>query len=90
MRSIFLLLALSQAGAPAVASSPPAEAGFEASGIDEPPLGDPPDALTLKSRTDKLARELRCPVCQALSVADSNSDTARAMYQRIEDFVAQG
>ena len=85
-----LLLALF-AGSPAFAvDAERAAAGFDNGGIPEPPLGDPPDPATVEARTEALSKELRCPVCQALSVADSNSEAARAMRQRIHDFVGQG
>lgn len=61
-----------------------------APGIDEPPLLEPPTVEEAEERAKVVAKRLRCPVCQALSVADSNSDTARAMYVRIEGFVAEG
>ncbi len=49
-----------------------------------------PRAETPSERLDRIAAELRCPVCQGLSVADSSSDTARAMRALIEERVAQG
>ena len=58
--------------------------------LPEPPLEDPPDAETAAARTDRLQTNLRCPVCQGLSVADSPSDAARAMGTRIEELVNQG
>lgn len=41
-------------------------------------------------RADALASRLRCPVCQGISVAESRSDTAVAMQDRITEMVAQG
>lgn len=41
-------------------------------------------------RVERLASELRCPVCQGLSVADSPSDTARQMRDLVAQRVAQG
>lgn len=41
-------------------------------------------------RVDRLAGELRCPVCQGLSVRDSPSGTARAMHGVIAERVALG
>jgi len=58
--------------------------------LPEPPLEDPPDAATAAARTERLQTNLRCPVCQGLSVADSPSDAARAMGTRIEELVNQG
>lgn len=49
-----------------------------------------PRAETPPERVERIASELRCPVCQGLSVADSSSDTARAMRALIEERVAQG
>src|SRR4051812_16673562 len=42
------------------------------------------------NRAHALASRLRCPVCQAESVADSPSETAQQMNQLIADQVAQG
>ena len=41
-------------------------------------------------RVDRIAGELRCPVCQGLSVRDSSSGTARAMHAVIAERVAAG
>jgi cytochrome c-type biogenesis protein CcmH len=49
-----------------------------------------PRAETAAQRVDRIASELRCPVCQGLAVGDSPSDTARAMRALIEQRVAEG
>ena len=41
-------------------------------------------------RGDRLAAELRCPDCQGLSVADSPTDSARAIQAQIDDLIAAG
>lgn len=61
-----------------------------APGLAEPPLLDAPDTATAEARTERISSGLRCPVCQGLSVADSNADAARAMHTRIAELVAQG
>jgi len=61
-----------------------------APGLGEPPLLDPPDPETAEARTERVSSGLRCPVCQGLSVADSNADAARAMHTRIAELVSQG
>lgn len=53
-------------------------------------VGTRPDApSSADDRAAALAESLRCPVCQGLSVADSNSETARSIradiVQRIDD-----
>jgi len=48
-----------------------------------------PAPLTAAERVDRLSAELRCPVCQGLSVLDSPSETARSMRalvaQRVDE-----
>ncbi len=61
-----------------------------APGLDEPPLEDPPAEAVAVQRTHDISKGLRCPVCQGLSVADSNADAARAMHTRIDELVRQG
>lgn len=48
------------------------------------------DGAAIEKRARAIEEQLRCPVCQALSVADSDSDAARAMRGRIHELVAQG
>jgi len=48
-----------------------------------------PDA-TPTERADALARELRCPDCQGLSVADSPTSSAQEIRRQIDELVASG
>ena len=58
--------------------------------LEEAPLFQPPGAEEVETRTYDLGKILRCPVCQGLSVADSQSDAAVAMKNRIKELVAMG
>ena len=49
-----------------------------------------PQPLTNAERVDRITAELRCPVCQGLSVKDSSSETARAMKDLAAQRVAEG
>lgn len=62
-------------------------------------LGDPASAqvpgtvaidTALERRTRELASELRCPVCQGLSIADSPSELAQEMRAVVKDQLAAG
>jgi cytochrome c-type biogenesis protein CcmH len=79
---------------PAAAPASPDRAGVAsdpaALGLAEPPALAPPDPETAKSEAARIADGLRCPVCQGLSVADSNADAALAMYARIDELVRLG
>ncbi len=68
-------------------ASPDAETAVP---LAEPPELAPPDAATAARLTESISKGLRCPVCQGLSVADSNADSARAMHARVGELVAQG
>lgn len=59
-------------------------------GLAEPPALEAPDADTAGQRARDISGGLRCPVCQGLSVADSNADAARAMHARISELVQLG
>lgn len=45
---------------------------------------------TAGARADRIAAELRCPVCQGLSVGDSDSPTARSIRDDIRRRIDQG
>ena len=49
-----------------------------------------PQPLTAAERVDRISAELRCPVCQGLSVQDSPSETARSMRALVVQRVAEG
>ncbi len=49
-----------------------------------------PRSETPADRVARLASELRCPVCQGLSIEESPSDTAREMRQLVAQRVAEG
>lgn len=87
-----LLLAL-LAGSPALAQEMPNEPAplSELVGIDGvSPATPPPSPAQVDALTHDIASELRCPVCQGLSVADSQAETAVAMFERIRELVRLG
>lgn len=45
---------------------------------------------TQADRAVAVASRLRCPVCQSVSIAESRSDTALAMQDRIRELIAAG
>lgn len=49
-----------------------------------------PRPETGDERVERIAAELRCPVCQGLAVADSPSETAREMRDLVAQRVAEG
>ena len=50
----------------------------------------PGDEPTTSERSDALARELRCPDCQGLSVADSPTRSAQEIRRQIDEMVSAG
>jgi cytochrome c-type biogenesis protein CcmH len=55
--------------------------------------GTPPAApndSVLEARTSAVAGQLRCPVCQGLSIQDSPSELAQQMRSLVRDQLAQG
>ena len=64
---------------------------FLASGQFAPQqAGSEPLAPALEARVQMLGKELRCAVCQGLSVSDSPSSMARAQLDKIRELVAEG
>jgi cytochrome c-type biogenesis protein CcmH len=49
-----------------------------------------PHEVTADERIDQITTELRCPVCQGLSVKDSTSETARQMRDLVSQRVREG
>ena len=49
-----------------------------------------PHEVTADERIDQITTELRCPVCQGLSVKDSTSETARQMRDLVVQRVREG
>jgi cytochrome c-type biogenesis protein CcmH len=43
-----------------------------------------------EARVQTLGKQLRCPMCQGLSIADSGSSAARAQMDRVRELVAEG
>ncbi len=52
--------------------------------------GSAPLAPALEARVQKLGKELRCPTCQGLSIADSPASMARAQLDKVRELVASG
>ncbi|MFN0062242.1 MAG: cytochrome c-type biogenesis protein CcmH [Myxococcaceae bacterium] len=44
----------------------------------------------LEARVQKLGKQLRCPVCQGVAIADSPAQMARAQLDRVRELVRQG
>jgi cytochrome c-type biogenesis protein CcmH len=92
MNGIFLLLALVGA-APTYAADPPAAAPAAAPQGLPREFGDPgapPPAAGVEELTREIGSRMRCPVCQAMSVTDSPSESAVTMKGRIQELVALG
>lgn len=49
-----------------------------------------PQTVTDAQRVERISSELRCPVCQGLSVQDSPSETAREMRDLVAKRIAEG
>jgi cytochrome c-type biogenesis protein CcmH len=49
-----------------------------------------PHEATAEERIDQITTELRCPVCQGLSVKDSTSETAHQMRDLVTQRVREG
>ena len=63
---------------------------FAQDSLSEPPLGEVLSQEEQKDLVYLIAKDLRCPTCQGVSVADSGADGARAMKDRIKELVALG
>jgi cytochrome c-type biogenesis protein CcmH len=72
---------------PAAKQRPSAEAEAQAPAVQPAPART--DSV-LEARTSKLAAQLRCPVCQGLSIQDSPSELSQQMRALVRDQLAAG
>jgi cytochrome c-type biogenesis protein CcmH len=99
MRAAALLLLLLCALIAAAQSNvfPPASAP-DAQGLKAPdaeafvgaPKGTPVTGAELDLRSQQLAAQLRCPVCQGLAIADSPSEMAMNMKTQVRELLRRG
>jgi cytochrome c-type biogenesis protein CcmH len=83
-RSLFIaLLTLAGVAMPVVAPLP-------AQGIPADTTPRTPADSALEARTSAVASQLRCPVCQGLSIQDSPSDLSQSMRAVVREQLAQG
>ena len=80
-RLIAGVLALSLVRAPANGQTPASDTGLR--------IRTPADSV-LEARTSAVASQLRCPVCQGLSIQDSPSELAQSMRSLVHDQLAAG
>jgi cytochrome c-type biogenesis protein CcmH len=88
----FLFLGWLSTCTPAVAQDQPlqAQVAQEAFLIEGLEPGPPPPPSTVHTTAHTIGKLLRCPVCQGLSIADSNAEGAVMIQNRIEELVAAG
>lgn len=55
-----------------------------------PPQGKPLVSPELDQKTQELASQLRCPVCQGLAIADSPSEMAINMKRQVRELLSRG
>lgn len=53
-------------------------------------VGTAPLDAEREARVQRLGKQLRCPVCQGTSIADSPSSIARAQLDKVRELVAEG
>ena len=54
------------------------------------PAGAPRSGTDLEVMTQEVSEQLRCPMCQGMSVADSPSASARAIKDEVRSLLAEG
>ncbi len=70
--------------------APPPPTAVDPEALIGAPDGPPITGEILIERTEELSSRMRCPVCQALSVADSPSLSALAIKEEVRDLLAAG
>ena len=89
MKRLVLAAAIVLVSAP-LAIAQDAPTGSEPSRVVGAPRGKALDGDALAARTEEVAGQLRCPVCQGLSVADSPATMAVSMKGQVKELLAQG
>ena len=84
------LLLVALAAVPGYGQAEPATPVVSPELVIGAPAGPPLSGEELDRRTQDLASIMRCPVCQALSVADSPTASALAMREEARDLLAVG
>ena len=64
--------------------------GVERASFAPQQAGSKPLAPAQEARVQRLGKELRCAVCQGLSIADSPASMARAQLDKVRSLVAAG
>lgn len=72
------------------AQPPAAESDFGVRRDLPAPAGAPRSGTELDRITEEVSEELRCPMCQGLSVADSPSASAQAIKDEVRSLLAEG
>lgn len=86
VEALLLVLVLA---APAVDAGIPPSAG-SGSALQEVDTSAVVDDAELEAMTRRIASQLRCPVCQGLSIEDSPTDLAQNMRSVVRDQLAEG
>ena len=92
MTALLLVVGRAWGAAPPDAGEAPpgVVAGPDPAEVVGPPASPAPGPEEAARRTKEAASLLRCVVCQGLSVADSPSETAKAMRLQVERLVGAG
>lgn len=88
--ALFLLAAATVSRAQETGAGRETSLASQAQSAVGPPGGLPLSGPALETATNAVAAELRCPVCQGLSVADSPTELARNMKRQARELLAAG
>ncbi len=70
--------------------APPLELGVDPAEVIGAPLGEPLAGELLEEATARVSGDVRCPVCQGLSIQDSPSPSAIAMVAEVRELLGRG
>jgi cytochrome c-type biogenesis protein CcmH len=86
---IFLLLS-ALGGQTATTATADSSVGVDMSALIGEPTGAPISGSELDRQTEEVTSIMRCPVCQGLSIADSDTLSALAIKNQVQGFLAAG